>query len=132
MKSLLKGFITSFLSVYFTSQIKSGLLIKNGWQGYFSSALLLLLILFLKSFADTLLFPLNLLTLNLTKWITFILFVYFWVLVSPDAQSSPLAVPDSQLGPLVFSQSVLPYWQSAIIISLLIIFYLQFFKWLMK
>jgi len=46
MKSLLKGFITSFLSVYFTSQIKSGLLIKNGWQGYFSSALLLLLRLY--------------------------------------------------------------------------------------
>ena len=132
MHTLINKYLTSFLSVYFISQINLGLSISDNWESYFFSTFVLFVLLLLKPVIDTLLFPVNLLTLNLTNWLTYIFFIYIWSVLTPAVKFISIDFPGLNIGPLAINRMYISYWFSVIFTSLAIILAVKFFSWIMK
>ena len=119
MKSLLRKYIIALLAVIFVSQLKTGLVIREGWQNYASAAISLTVVLLLKPLIDTLMLPINLLTLNLTNWLMFIGLIFLWSLMASQATFIPYRIQSANLGPVSLSAAEFSAWQAGIISSFL-------------
>lgn len=132
MRFLIKKYLASAISIYLVNQLHLGLIVENGFSGLTFAALVLLILLFIKPFIDTLLFPINLLTLNLTNWLTFIIFIYFWSLITPDVRFLAVNFSGIKTGLITIGPMMIPYWLSVIVMSLILIFLIKYLSWLFK
>lgn len=132
MKSLLKNYLTSFLSVYFTANWGFGLIVSSGLNNYFYVSFILALILSLKPFLDAILFPLNLITLNMTGFLVYLILIYLWVLFLPQVTFSKFSFSGLNLGIINLSPFSLSGFLAIILISLTLIMFIRFFAWAFK
>lgn len=126
MKFLLKKYFIVTFSIYALSFVITGFHIKNGFGGLLYSSFILGILMFIaKPIVDLIMLPINILSLNLTKWLFNIFLVYIWtILVSGDIIISPWKFSGFSLGPLTITSFILAKWQvivvSGIILTLLI------------
>jgi putative membrane protein len=84
MRSILKGFIISTISLYLVSQAVSGMVFAEGIYTLLLAGFVLMLAnLIIKPILNILLLPLNLVTLGLFKWVTYAITFYLVTLVVP-------------------------------------------------
>lgn len=130
MKTLLRRYLTSFFAVYFTSQFSFGLIINGNLKDFFYVSLILALILSLKPFLDTILFPLNLITLNMTGWLIYLIMIYFWSLILPQVHFGRFYFSGLNLGIIQLSPFSSGGVIAIILISVVLILFLKAFEWL--
>lgn len=84
MKSLIKVYIISTLSLYFSTLIFQGIVLSNGVESLLlAGAGLALVSLLIKPFINLLLLPLNLITFGLFRWVSSAVALYLVTLVVP-------------------------------------------------
>ena len=132
MRTLLRKYIIATMSIFLVSRLRLGLLVTDSLNSYLYAGLILFILLLLKPFIDTLLFPLHLITLNLSNWLTYLALIYFWSLIIPQVKFLTVNFSDFNLGPLTVSSTPIPYWLSVIIMSLSLVLTVKFFTWLVK
>lgn len=130
MKSLLRIYLIITLSIYLVSHMSLGFSISKNLESLFYASLILFILLMIKPIIDTILFPINLLTLSLTKWLTYILFIFVWSVIAPDVKFMPFSFSGIKTSIVILPQMMITYWMSVLINSLLLIFLIKFFKWL--
>lgn len=122
----------TFISVYSVSNLNLGLSVEDNLSAYIFSSLILFILLILKPVVDTFLFPIHLITLNMTKWFTFAFIIYFWSALAPEVKIVSFKIPKISLGVLTVGQSIIPFWLSVLVMSLILIFTSQFLFWVFK
>lgn len=132
MRYLLKKYLVYFLSIYFLSESNLGLQVYSGWNGYLLAAIILLIILLFKPLIDVLLFPVHLLTLNLTSWLIYLILIYLWSVVTPNIKFQAFNLSKITLGSLSMDRIMIPYWVSVIIMSLSLVIIIKIFDWILK
>lgn len=132
MRYLLKKYLVYFLSIYFLSEANLGLQVYSSWNGYLLAAIILLIILLFKPLIDVLLFPIHLLTLNLTSWLIYIILIYLWSVITPNIKFQAFNLSKITLGSLSMDQIMIPYWVSVIIMSLSLVIIIKIFDWILK
>ncbi|KKS98323.1 MAG: hypothetical protein UV73_C0002G0037 [Candidatus Gottesmanbacteria bacterium GW2011_GWA2_43_14] len=132
MKTIIRKYFAAVFSIAIVSQLKTGLVLENGWQNTASAAALLTVILFIKPLIDALMLPLNLLTLNLTNWLMYITLIFIWSLLSWQVNLTTFNFQGAKIGPIALSAALLPAWQAGILSALLVVLILKFFGWLFR
>lgn len=83
MKKIILRIIGNILALYLTSQFIPGFMIENTLYTLFIAALVLLVInTFIKPLVKLLLLPINLLTLGFFQWVTNVIILYIFDLIS--------------------------------------------------
>jgi len=132
MKSLIRKYLAACLAILVVSELKTGLIIEKGWHNLAASAFFLSLLLLLKPLLDTLMLPLNLLTLNLTNHLAFIAVIYIWALLAWQVTFMAVNIAAGKFGPFSFSSLRLSSFEAGILSSILIVIILKLFNWLIK
>jgi hypothetical protein len=119
-----------FIKKYFIILIVLNLIIQNipafhiagELRGLlFSSLTLTIIYTAVFSIMNVVLFPVHLLTMNMSNWILRIILVYLWSLISPGISITSWNFPGMKIGPMVLSQAYLPYFLSVLVICLAIL-----------
>lgn len=123
MKTIIKKYIGILITLLLLSTFITILSVSGGIYGLFYSSFILLVLLYIiKPLVDLLLFPLHLLTLNISRWIIFYSFFYVWLYITPAVTINNWYFPGLNLGSLKISSIQLSLLPSFIIIGL--IFYI--------
>lgn len=130
MKSLIRNYLIITLSIYLVSLLNLGLSISKDLENLFYASLILFILLMIKPLFDTILFPINLLTLSLTKWLTYIFFIFVWSVIAPNIKFLAINFSGIKTSIVILPQIMIPYWLSVVVNSLLLIFLIKFLKWL--
>ena len=69
MRTLFKKYLIASVSIFIVSRAQLGLAVSDNLSSYTYAGLILSILLLIKSFTDTLLFPIHLITLNFSKWL---------------------------------------------------------------
>lgn len=74
-------------------------------------------------------FPINLITLNLTSWLAQIVIFYLWTILG-GVSVSPWQFSDIYLGPITISGGNLVNWQTIIVTAIIYILLDKLLNWL--
>ena|SRR3989344_5124392 len=132
MRFILKKYISYLLSVYILAGIYPGLLVSGGTRGFLLASVFLLVILFIKPFIDAVLFPIHLLTLNLSNWLTYILLIYLWTLISPEVRILSVSISKFSFASVTITPLMIPYWLSVIIMSVSLVLLIKIFTFILR
>lgn len=132
MNFIPKKYLVYFLSIFLLSELNLGLQIDSGWNGYFLASFILLIILIIKPLIDVLLFPVHLLTLNLSNWITYLVLIYLWSVITPHVKFQTFNLSKISFWPVSIDRIMIPYWISVIIMSLSLVIIIKIFDWILK
>lgn len=133
MKSLLKKILINILSLIFTFYIIDSLEITKSIFAITVSAIILsILVDYLLSVVNIIMMPINLITFNLTKWLMFFLFVYLWSLVNPYVKIKAWYFSGLKSNLISLNSLNLSFWQTLIIISILLTIFRKIIKWIIS
>lgn len=117
MKYLLKKYFIISFSVHVIALVVPAFTIRGSWKEFFYSSLLLtIFFVIIKPITTIVLFPVHLLTLNLSTWIVSAVLIYAWVAVDPYTSISAWDFGGVHIGSLVVAPVQLSYWLSALVI----------------
>lgn len=129
MKYLLKKYFIFSFSAHVISLMVPAFTIHGSWKEFFFASLLLtVFFVVIKPLTTIVLFPIHLLTLNLSSWIVSAVLVYIWVAVDPSVSISSWDFPGLHIGSFLIAPVSLSYWMSAIIISFFLPFIIHCIK----
>ena len=132
MRLVIRKYITYVISIYCVVQLELGFKVLPGFADLLIGALILNIFFLLKKLIDIILFPLHMITLNLSNWILSIFLVYLWALVTPSVQIIPFRLHDFELGPFFLKSFSFNYWISGFLTSLILVIAVKLFTWVMK
>ncbi|OGG00769.1 hypothetical protein A3D78_03995 [Candidatus Gottesmanbacteria bacterium RIFCSPHIGHO2_02_FULL_39_14] len=132
MRTLFKKYLIASVSIFIVSRAQLGLAVSDNLSSYTYAGLILSILLLIKSFTDTLLFPIHLITLNFSKWLIYLALIYLWSLITPEVKFLSFNFSGFRIGPLIINPSHISYWLSVIIMSLILILTIKFFSWVVK
>lgn len=133
MKDTLKTYLTVLLSIHIFTISFTSIKISGGLQGIVYAALIFWIIHFLARPAlKVLLFPLNLLTINMSQWIMDIVIFFIWSLVTSSVVLSDLLFYGFTIGPISIGSFHLVYWQSIIVSGILLRLIIKLIHWLIE
>lgn len=116
MKYIFRKYLSAVLAIFILSQFIPAFSVKSGWWGLFSSAVILSILFYIvKPVINIIMFPINLMTLNLSNWIIQITLFYIWTVISPPVEITGWKFPGISLGPVVLSAVFLVKWQVIIV-----------------
>jgi|SRR6185369_15963049 len=131
MKSLIRRFLFTTISLYIISRIfpqvsfaSTGVLISTG-------VVLVLLTLFVKPFLKILLLPVNLITFGLFAWVINIIVIYLAILLVPGFHINAISIPSFELGIFIFPSFEFSKFWSLFFVSFLVSFGNGFLAWLL-
>src|SRR3989338_11465738 len=94
MKYLLKKYFIFSFSAHALSVVVSAFSISGTWKEFlFASFLLMILFFVVKPLTNILLFPIHLITLNLSSWIFSAVLAYLWIAFEPHVSVKPWDFP---------------------------------------
>lgn len=133
MRSLLKKYFTTTVSIYCLTQIIPSVTFNRGWPGLLTASFILGILLYIaRPIVNLIMLPINLLTLNLSSWIINILIFYIWTILTPDVNIAPWRSSGFSFGPIMISEFNLIRWQIVIFGGIVTTILLQLFDWLLK
>lgn len=133
MRFLIKKYIINTISVYLISQLISAVVITGeGYALLYSSLILSLLLLLVKPIINLIMFPLNLITLNLSSWIINIIIVYLWIILVPGITINYWQFTGGNFGWLILSPMTFSRWQVIILTGILLTLTIRFLNWILK
>lgn len=116
MKLIAREFFFNAFSLWFTSQIIPGLVIKNSWVPILEGAgFLTLLMLLVKPILSILFIPINIMTLGLLSWFVNVIVVYLLTVIDLNIQIIPWTFPGWS-----FAGFVIPSWDMSYFVSLIV------------
>lgn len=133
MKYILKKYLITTISIFVVSKICPAFLINRGWVGLFYSSFILSLLMYIaKPVINLLMLPINIITLNMTAWILNILIIYLWSIILSEVSFTIWEFSGINLGIVNIVPITFLPWQTAIIISIIMIIILRFAEWVLK
>lgn len=133
MKYLLKRYLIIAIAVYLVTQIIGGFFIENSWKGFFYSALILTILMYIaKPIVDLFLLPINLLSLNLASWLMNILTIYIWTLLATDITISSWQFEGFKFSLFSLSPFYFLRWQMIILVGIVLTIVIQVLNWVLK
>lgn len=122
MKYLLKKYFIFSFSAHALSVMVSAFTIHGTWKEFlFASFLLMVLFFVIKPLTNIILFPIHLITLNLSSWIFSAGLAYLWIALEPHISVQPWDFPGITIASFTIAPARFSYWISACIISLLLV-----------
>lgn len=133
MKSILKTYIINTSSIYLLTIFIPAVTIKGGFETLlYASLILSILNNLISPVINIIMFPINLLTLNITAWILNIVMIYVWTLIVRSVIISSWSVSSFRLGPLFISPFILDPWQVLITAAVVLIILIKIIGYIMK
>lgn len=133
MRYLIKKYIINTISIYTVSQIISSIVLQvGGLSLLYTSLILSILLLLVKPIINLIMFPINLITLNLTTWLINIIIVYIWIILVPGIVINPWQFNGINLGLLILSPMIFSRWQVIILTGILLTLIIRFLNWIFK
>ncbi len=133
MKSIVKKILIVFISLYSLTQIIDQITINSGWYGlFYGSVILGAFYWILKPILGIILFPINMITLNLTSWLIDIIIFYIWTLTFPMIRISDWQFPGINIGSLIIFPYEFTGWQIYLVSAILLSLLLKFYRWLLN
>lgn len=131
MKSFFKKISVNLLSLILTLYIVDSLEITKDLFGLMISAIILSVFLdYLHPILNIIMMPINLITFNFFRWFTFFLLMYLWSLINPYVKIKPWNFTGFTSNLLSLNSQNLSFWQTLIIISILLIIFRKLIKWI--
>lgn len=132
MKFILKRYLLTIASIFIVTQMIASFSVNNGWYGFFYVSLTLSILFYIiRPILNLIMFPINLLTLNLSNWLIQIVIFYVWTLVSP-IKIDFWHFGGLHIGPITLSNFDLLKWQVTILSALTFIIINKLLNWLFK
>ena len=133
MKFILKKYLLTVLSVFILTQVIPAFSISGSWsEVFFASFILSLLLYIVRPILNLIMLPLNLVTLNLTSWIGYIIIFYFWTLLVSQVKIFGWQFSGIHIGPITLSSFNLVKWQVTVISGLLLVIINKILNWIFK
>lgn len=133
MKYILKKFLVTVSSLFILEQAIPAFTIGGSWSGLFYASFILSLFLYiLRPIINIVMFPLNLLTLNMSSWIAQIIIFYIWTIVVTQIKISNWFFPGMYIGAITLSPVNLVKWQVIIISAIFIIVIMKLLDWVLR
>lgn len=129
MKYLLKKYFIFSFSAHVVTLMVPAFTIQGSWKEFVIASLLLtVFFVIIKPLTTIVLFPVHLLTLNLSSWIVSAVLVYTWVTVDPYTSISAWDFPGMSIGSFILAPVQLSYWISALVICFSLSFMIHLTK----
>lgn len=133
MKDSFINYLTVLLALHLFTISFTSIRISGGLSGIAYAALTYWLIYFFARPAlKIVLFPLNLLTINMSQWIMEILLFFIWSLVTSPVTVSDFVSFGIKIGPISIGSFHLVYWQSIIVSGILLRLIIKLIHWLIE
>lgn len=133
MKSLIRNFLLTVITLYEVSFILPGFTYSGGVRTLLLGALGFMLInLAIIPLLKILFLPLNILTLGIFTWVINVVALYLLTTIVPQFKILPYHFPGANLGGITIPELALNVLWVAIIASFLIGFISHFFHWLVN
>lgn len=133
MKFIIKKYLVSTFSLFILSQIIPAFSIQGGWYGLFYASFILSLFFYiLRPILNIILFPINLITLNLSSWIIQIAIFYVWTVIVAQVKIASWFFPGINFGLITLSAGNLVKWQVIIVLAVLFILITRILDWILK
>lgn len=133
MRSLLKRYAIITVVTHVMQLIVPSFTISGNFHGFFVATVILFLAhTLVRPLMNLLLLPLNILTMNLSGWILNILLISLWIFLLPSVSLGSWEFPGLFIGPVSFSSTTFPLWQTAIIFSIIMVLLSEFARWLFR
>lgn len=133
MKGILKTYIINTSSVYLLTVLIPAVSIKGGFEALLYASLVYSILNNLVSpVINIIMFPINLLTLNITAWMLNIVMIYIWTLIVRSVIITSWSVSPFHLGPLLITPFILEPWQVLITAAVVLIILIKFIGYIMK
>lgn len=124
MKYFIRSVLFNVFSLWFTSQVLRGLVVKGNWQIILLAGLTLsLLNLIVKPVLSILFVPINFLTFGLISWFINVIVIYLLTILVPEVVITAWVFPGVNIGGFIIPQIKLSYFTSLIIIGLTIMMF---------
>lgn len=122
MKYLLKKYFIFSFSAHVLTLMVPAFTITGTWREFlFAGMVLMVLFLIVKPLTNVVLFPLHLITLNLSSWILSGILAYAWVVFEPHVSIEPWDFPGITVASLALAPARFSLGISTIIISALLV-----------
>ena len=122
MKYLLKTYFIFAFSAHILTLMVSAFTISGTWKDFFTAALVLaVLFAILKPLTNLVLFPIHLITLNLSSWMLSVVLAYVWIAIEPHVSVSAWNFPGLTIASFTISPAHFSYWLSALATSVLLV-----------
>lgn len=132
MKFVIKKYLLTTASLFVVTVLIDVLDVNGGWKGLFSSSVMLAILLHVvKPLINIIMFPVNLLTLNLSGWIIQITIFYLWTIIGNTTVSN-WQFAGINLGSIIISPAILVQWQVIILSAVSFIFIYKFLEWIFR
>lgn len=133
LKSIAKKILVVFISLYSLNQIIDQIKINGGWYGlFYGSFILSVFYWILKPILSIILFPINMITLNLSSWLIDIIIFYIWTLTFPMIRIGDWQFPGINIGSLIIFPYKFAGWQIYLVSAILLSLLLKFYRWLLN
>lgn len=134
MKFIFKKYLLTSLALFITTQLLPALSIKSQWQGFLYASLLLgILFYIVRPILTLIMFPINLLTLNLSSWLIQIGIFYIWTILGGGLLTvTSWQFPGIHTGLITLSPFDLLKWQVIIVASIIYILFNKLLDWICK
>lgn len=133
MKYILKKFLVTFSSLFILEQVIPAFTVQSSWSGLFYASVILSFFLYiLRPIINIVMFPINLLTLNLSSWIVQIIIFYIWTVVLTQVKITNWLFPGINFGPITLSGGNLVKWQVIIISAIFLILIMKLLDWVLR
>lgn len=133
MKSLLRGIVINSFSLWATSQLINGLVIKGGVDVVLLGGVTLTLInLLVKPVISLLTLPLNLITLGIFSWLINVFMLYLLTVFVPQISFASYTFPGLHNNGFSLPLYTFPTLQTVILIAFVLSFTINFINWLFR
>lgn len=133
MKSLLRGFVINSFSLWVTSQLITGLVIKGGFDVIILGGITLTLInLLVKPVLSLLTLPFNLLTMGIFSWLLNVFLLYLLTVFVPQISFASYTFPGVSINGFSLPKFVFSSFQTVILIAFVLSFITNFVNWLFR
>lgn len=131
MKSLIRRFLFTTISLYVISRLFPQVSFSNTTVLLSTGVVLVLLTIFVKPFLKILLLPVNLITFGLFAWVINIIVIYLAILLVPGFHINAISIPSFELGIFIFPSFEFSKFWSLFFVSFLVSFGNGFLAWLL-
>ena len=133
MKSLLRNTTINSISLYFTSIVISGLIVKGGFVSFLLAGIVLSIMnVTIKPIFSILSLPLNIVTLGFFSFFSSAIILYILTILLPSIQIVPFTFPGLSfigfIAPKMYFNQLFAYVAVSFILSIII----SFFEWIIK
>ncbi len=133
MKYLFRKYCLVTLSLVITGLLIPALTFgPQKYDLFYDAFILFLLFLIAKPIVNILMLPINILTLNLSRWLINILLIYLWKFIVPEVKIGSWNFEGLNLGSINLSQINFNGWQTTVLVAVFLTLLMQFITWLFK